>query len=379
MNSISKKILLVENNPEDARFLQDFLPSKGEYKFKLTHSGQLNEALKHLAEESFDLVLLDLSIPESLGLDSISRVHAQAPDVPVIVLTNDKDETTGKKAAQDGAQDYLVKGHFDANLLTRSARYAIEQHRMQKQLIETREQLIHTQKMSSTGTMVASIAHELNNPMMGLLNFVQYCLKHTEKDDKRYSVLQDAEREAKRCSTIVQNLLAFSRMEKQGEERRKQESCSEIFERVFRLLAYRIEKQHITINKSYAEGTPSIWMKPTSIEQVFLNLINNALDALETSDTKQIRVDIHREGNFVRIIVTDTGNGISDENLKNIFQPFFTTKPDGQGTGVGLSVSRTIIKEHRGEITCESRVGVGTEFKILLPIEMRKGGRRQNE
>jgi C4-dicarboxylate-specific signal transduction histidine kinase len=116
-------------------------------------------------------------------------------------------------------------------------------------------------------------------------------------------------------------------------------------------------------------------MKPNSIQQLILNLTTNALDALEGSEKKELDVDIHREGEFVRMTFADTGCGIAAESLRSIFDPFFTTKPVGQGTGLGLSVSQGIVKAQGGQITCESEPGAGTKFIILLSIERSK----QNE
>ena len=233
-------------------------------------------------------------------------------------------------------------------------------------------QLIQTGKMGAVGTMTAGIAHELNNPMMGILNFVQYCLKHTSEDDRRYVVLQDAERETKRCSGIVQNLLTFSRMEQEGDEEYQKVSCTMILERVLQLLSYRVEKENVLVTEHTANGTPTIWIKENNIQQVIFNLINNALDSVKTSEKKEIHVDIHPEGEFVQLTIADTGCGISPENLESIFDPFFTTKSVGEGTGLGLSISHSIIKDHGGELRCESEPGTGTKFKVLLPIEKRE-------
>jgi PAS domain S-box-containing protein len=233
-------------------------------------------------------------------------------------------------------------------------------------------QLIQTEKMSTLGTMVAGVAHELNNPMMGILNFVQYCLKHTATDDRKYSVLKDAERELNRCQDIIQNLLTFSRMEKEGLEARQKESCAAIFDRVLKLLSYRIGKLGVSVTLRNAEDTPEVFMRVNNIQQVFLNLMTNSLHAVENREGREIHVEIGKEGEFVQITIEDTGCGISPENLPRVFDPFFTTKPVGEGTGLGLSLCLNIVKEHGGSITCESRVGFGTKFRVLLPREKRK-------
>ncbi len=246
------------------------------------------------------------------------------------------------------------------------------QERLEKALDELKQshaQLIEAEKMGALGTLTAGMAHELNNPMMGMLNFIQYCLKHTPEDDKRHTVLRDAERETNRCIDIVRNLLTFSRIEQEDEEVYVKESCAVIFDRVFQLLSYRIDKDSVSITQHVAEGTSEIWVKASNMQQVFLNLISNALDALNGIRKKEIDVDICPEGEFVRVTVADNGCGIAPENVPKIFDPFFTTKRPGKGTGLGLSVSQSIVNAHGGEIRCVSEVGVGTKFKVLLPIE----------
>jgi len=232
--------------------------------------------------------------------------------------------------------------------------------------------LIQTEKMSAVGTMVAGVAHELNNPMMGMQHFVHYCLRHTSEDNKIYPVLKDIKHETKRCIDIVQNLLSFSRLEKEGEEAYQKENCAVVLDRVLKLLSYRFKKKNVVLSQKIDDDVPAVWMKVNNIQQVFLNVVNNALDALEESTKREIRIEVHRKGEFVQVIVADSGCGIKQENIKRIFDPFFTTKPVGKGTGLGLSVSQSIIKEHGGDIICESKVGKGTVIKIFLPIERRK-------
>ena len=256
--------------------------------------------------------------------------------------------------------------------VTQQQKRTEERQALFDQLKGSQAQLMQAGKMGAMGTMTAGIAHELNNPMMGLLNFVQYCLKHTAPDDKRYTVLQDAESETKRCSDIVQNLLTFSRMEQEGEEEYHKVSGTKIVDRVLKLLSYRFEKEHVLLTQHTAKGTPAIWMKENNIQQVIFNLINNALDSVKTSEKKEVHVDIRPEGKFVQLTIADSGSGIAPANLEKIFDPFFTTKPVGKGTGLGLSICHSIVESHGGEIICESDVGKGTTIRVLLPMEKRQ-------
>ena len=242
-----------------------------------------------------------------------------------------------------------------------------------RELKQSQAQLIQAEKVAALGTLTAGIAHELNNPMMGMLNFIQYCLKKTPEKGKLFEVLTDAEHETKRCIAIVNNLLTFSRIEKEGEEKYQKIKLASIFDRILRLLTYRIEKENVSIVKQIAENTPEIWIKPSNIQQVFLNLAGNALDALKESQKKEIRLDVRPRGEFVRVTIADSGPGIGPEIFSKIFDPFFTTKPPGKGTGLGLSVSQSIVNAHGGKIVCTSKSGAGTKIEVRLPTERNLG------
>jgi signal transduction histidine kinase len=231
-------------------------------------------------------------------------------------------------------------------------------------------------KMSAIGTLVAGVAHELNNPLMAMLHFAQYCLNHIAEDDQTYTVLQDIEHETRRCIAIVKNLLTFSH---KGDERKKKyesKNPAEILERVIRLLSYRIEKEGVSVTSHVDEETPKIRMHVNTMQDVFLNLLTNALDALEESKKKEVHIDIRPNGDGVLVSVADSGSGIPPEVIGNIYDPFFTTKAVGGGTGLGLSLCQGVIHAHGGEITCESELGTGTVFHAFIPIQRRKGAKR---
>ncbi len=227
-------------------------------------------------------------------------------------------------------------------------------------------QLMQADRMSIVGTLASGVAHELNNPLMSVLGFTQYCLKHSTEDDKKYAVLQDIEQEALRCISIVENLLTFSHMGKEGIEERQDASCADIIERVLKLLSYRIERERVKFIKHYNGRVIDAQVQVNGIQQVFLNVIINALDALLDSNKKEIHIEIKHEGELSLVTIADTGGGISPNNLERIFEPFFTTKTVGKGTGLGLSISRSIIEKNNGKLTCESEAHKGTKFTIQL-------------
>ena len=229
-----------------------------------------------------------------------------------------------------------------------------------------------SEKVTASDVMVASLTHELKNGMMSILYFIQYCLNSTSKEDKRVTALLGAERETKRCMNIVRGFLTHLRIEKEDEEVPQKVSCAVVIDRVFKVLSSRIEKEGVSIMQHYAEKIPEVWMKVSSIQLVFLNIVSNALDALKKVERKEIHVDMNREGQFIRVTIRDTGCGIVRKNLARIFEPFFTSKPPEEGAGLGLSICESIVDGHKGMIICESKFGIGTEFKILLPIEKEK-------
>ena len=401
-------ILLVDDRPENLLSLEALLQEPDLNIIKAT-SG--NEALSLMLEHNFALVLLDVQMPDMDGFETaeLMRSSERTKYVPIIFVTAiNKEEKHVFKGYQTGAVDYLFKP-LDQDILKGKVKVFLELHKQKLSLEETTNelqktneqliqeiterkriekelhklledlrhstaQLMQAEKMSGVGTLVAGVAHELNNPLMGLLNFSAYCLRHTDTEDKRYPVLQDMERESKRCADIVQNLLTFSRMEKQGDESFQKEKFSVILDRVLKLLSYRIEKERVTLSLNISKKTPEIWMKPSSMQQVILNLGTNALDAVGKNQKKEIRIKALPQGEYVQITVADNGTGIAPENLNSIYDPFFTTKPVGKGTGLGLSVTRSIVEMHGGKISCETNSMNGTTFKIVFPLERRAKG-----
>ena len=236
-------------------------------------------------------------------------------------------------------------------------------------LRNSQAQLIQAEKLGALGTLTAGIAHELNNPMMGMLNFAQYCIRHTPEDNKIYSVLQDMERETKRSIKIVRNLQTFSRMDSLGQEQDDEGiECQQVIHRITKLLSYRFEKEQVAFRVTISDDCPKMRVNESSIQQVFLNLISNALDAVKPADTKEIDVNAWHAKGFIIVQVSDSGERIPESLSEKIFDPFFTTKPVGKGTGLGLWVSQSIVEACGGKI----KYGVTQEgkkaFTVQLPV-----------
>lgn len=231
-------------------------------------------------------------------------------------------------------------------------------------LKSTQNQLIQREKLSAVGEFVAGVAHELNNPLTSLIGFAELA-QASGVDEKQATNLTFIVKSAQRCHKIVQSLLGFAR---QHAPERKVVKLSEAIDGVVELLAYEMRTSNIDVATAYEPMLPVIIGDSHQLQQVFLNILNNARQAIvETQKPGRVRVATERAGHLVRITISDNGPGISAENLRKVFDPFFTTKPVGQGTGLGLSLCYGIIKEHGGSIHVTSEVGAGATFTIELP------------
>jgi len=230
----------------------------------------------------------------------------------------------------------------------------------------TQEQLIQSEKLSAVGEFVAGVAHELNNPLTAVMGFSEM-LKETDASEKNRRYLDMIFKSAQRCQKIVQSLLSFARRHK---PERKPVVLKHLIEAVLEIVAYPLRTSNIELVTHFDSALPVVWADEHQLQQVLLNIINNARQALEShpSQTRgQIQIITEIAGENARIIVRDNGPGIPEDNLRKIFDPFFTTKEVGKGTGLGLSLCYGLIREHGGLITPSNAPGGGAQFTIELP------------
>ncbi|MBU0983761.1 MAG: HAMP domain-containing protein [candidate division Zixibacteria bacterium] len=251
-----------------------------------------------------------------------------------------------------------------------------------QQLEEAQTQLIQSEKMSAIGQLAAGVAHELNNPLGGILGYAQFTLeklrknvpeKTTPKDIESYTrYVGDIETQARRCKTIVQNLLRFSRSSR-STEFEEEVDVNQVIAETVTFVEHQFRISEIDLEVNLADDLPVISGNAGQLQQVFTNLMINAMHASEKGTAVRINTRyspaLGEFGGALELRFADSGHGIAEENLKKIFEPFFTTKEVGKGTGLGLSVSYGIVKEHGGEITVTSAVGQGTTFTIVLPVQ----------
>jgi signal transduction histidine kinase/ActR/RegA family two-component response regulator len=233
-------------------------------------------------------------------------------------------------------------------------------------LRQAQEQLMQADKLSSIGQLISGVAHELNNPLSGVLGFTQL-LQAAEANPKVKRGLDRIYGEAVRCQKIVQNLLGFARRYR---PEKSAHDLVQVVEGVLDLRAYQLAVDDVEIERRYGTGLPPTLLDAHQIQQVVLNLINNAHQAMMTiaDRPRRLTVTLERCAERLRVSIGDTGPGIPQDRLPRLFEPFFTTKEPGKGTGLGLSVSLGIIKDHLGDMSVDSAVGTGTTFWFDLPI-----------
>ncbi len=238
------------------------------------------------------------------------------------------------------------------------------------ELLASQRRLLQSEKLAALGRLVAGVGHELNNPIMGILNYVQYCLDHTAQDDSRHSRLIKAVRELERCEHIISALRSYSHGS--GDEPGSDPhpvDCHLLVRETVDLLNENFRQAGIEVAINVPEDLPTINTQSGALRQMLLNLLTNARDAVSEREPKEITVTATAEDGWVAISVADTGCGMSEEVINRVFDPFFTTKAVGEGTGLGMSMVQNLTQRLGGTIEVESKVGEGTVVTVHLPVD----------
>lgn len=233
-----------------------------------------------------------------------------------------------------------------------------EEKRLQREVVQQ-------EKMAAIGVLAGGVAHEINNPLSGIIAFAQLMKKDIGDNKSLEQDLHEIEEAAQRCKKIVADLLDYSRVSK--EQEKCQVDVNVLIEKVFPFVTGELKSYNIEISFDKGRHVPLVTGNPNRLQQVFLNLLTNACHSMPKGGNIKIRT--LKNDNFVDIVVEDSGSGIKKENLDKIFDPFFTTKEPGKGTGLGLSISYRIVKEHGGDLkVVSSEIGKGTKFLVQLPV-----------
>ncbi len=351
-----KTILLIEDNPGDARLVRETLNEQAPHYAKLTHVGCMTEAEKYLAKHAVDIILLDPGLPDAQGLEAVRRAHAAAPVCTLVVLTNLDDESLASQAMQEGAQDYLVKGQIETRGLLRALRYAIERKRLDRLKDE----------------FVSTVSHELRTPLTSISASLGLLMGKAAGNlpDPIVRLLAIAHQNSERLVRLVNDILDIEKMQ-----------SGRVVFNFARVDVRSLVEQAIEGNRELAEGygvrirlegahaVCDVRADPDRLAQVVTNLLSNALKFSPAQD--EVVVTIEEATDVVRISVRDHGAGISVDFKPHIFERFAqadaTNIRQNGGTGLGLSIVKQIVDRLGGEVGFADAPGGGTIFHVALP------------
>lgn len=370
------RILLVEDNPGDAVLLRELLRDAGSLQFELTHVGRLAEARERVLSQGTDVVLLDLSLPDAHGLETVRAMLDAAPEVPIIVLTGLDDDTTAVQAVKEGAQDFLVKGKVDGGLLARAVRYARERKRLELErarLLASEREARATAEAAVRGRdeVLRVVAHDLGNSLSAVLVTTTVLLRTLPEDDeavgKARRRVENIRALAEQMQRLRQDLLDVALLEAgQLSIEPGPSGPASLIEQSLDRYGSVAEERSIQLESRVSPELPRVLADEPRLLQVVANLLTNALKFTPPGGTIVLGAE-EGEGE-VRFYVQDSGPGIPPENLVRLFDRYWTTREGNPfGAGLGLAIARGIVEAHRGRMWVESTPGVGSVFSFTVP------------
>jgi len=398
------RLLLVEDNPGDARLIQEELRDAGGERFELEVATSLAGATARLSRGGVDLVLLDLGLPDSVGLQTFASARACAPQVPFIVLTGLDDEDLALRAVQEGAQDYLVKGQVEGSLLVRAIRYAVEREQARQKIEALNAELERrveerTRELAAANraleranrdlrkldqmktSFIRVTSHELNTPMqvvVGILSMMEEERRHGEPVNR--DMLLAALRGARRLQRLVERVLEIAKV---GEYKvhldRSVTGPLDLVRQVAEDVSPYIQLRGQELRVDVPEGLPELLVDREKVHDVLLNLVMNAIKFTPDGGAISISASRGEDGDLV-FNVRDTGAGIAEADRPYVFDEFFVSfdtlhHSSGEyefgkrGIGLGLAIAKDFVQMHGGRIWMETELGKGSTFHFTLPLD----------
>ncbi len=394
------KLLLIEDNPLDAKLFQRLLDRSSRASYKVEFAGTLSDAFEFLESSGdVDAIVIDLNLPDSQGLDTFRAVRLKYPNLPLIVLTADDDERLALKAVQAGAQDYIVKGDLSPIFLGRAIRYAIERqsaetkihqlnHDLEKRVLDLAaanknlDRLSHglslardeaVQAAAYKSEFVAKMSHEIRTPIAAVLGTIDL-LKTTQLNEEQKDLVEIINASAESLLNSVSDVLDYSKLESgQVELEVKDFSPVRLLEGTADLVSQSATKKGLSIMSFIDPYIPEMLQgDPVRIRQILLNLLGNAIKYTKRGEvcvqaTKESYDDLSM---LVRFSVIDTGPGLSESDIAELFKPFSETKENvsGDGAGLGLTISKRLVELMGGQMGVESDEGRGSTFWFSIRL-----------
>lgn len=366
------KFLFLEDNPLDAHLVIERLKQAG-YDADIVHVAGREEFLHALKSDKFDLILSDYTLPAWDGMQALELARNIAGKVPFIFVSGTMGEDAGVEAFRRGATDYIGKTRL--LMLPNAVDRALREHSLSEQQTKANEEISRAadlmrenEKLAIIGRLVATIVHEINNPLEAVSNLVYLLGQDPELTPSARQYVDLTRKELDRVIQITKQTLNFYREAAEPVE----VTPSDLIEEVLVLFGRKIESRQVQLEKDY-HYTEKIKVLPGELRQVLANLVGNAVDATGPGGKLRIRIRHSRlwsdEGvTGIRIVVADSGSGMSEETMKNLGHPFFTRKGQ-RGTGLGVWVTKRIITKYGGTLSVRSTTGQrhGSVFSVFLP------------
>lgn len=394
---MAEKVLVVDDEKDICKILAKILELAG-YEVVTAYNG--TDAIAMAREHGPELVFLDFMMPDLTGLDVLRAIRGYSEDIYVVIVTGRGSEEVAANVMKSGAADYIIKPFAKdriisvardtlrirkAEITARGLQTQLEElnrdlekkvEERTRDLVETQERLVHQQNLASLGEMSGGMAHEIRNPLNSISLFSQLLMDELPPGDERREYLDKIMGDVERIDAIVTNLNLFSRRIKRD---KSPLVLTEVVRSVMRSLNTQFSGKGIEVSVDAEDGLPEILASREEMEEVFSHLLVNAMQAIGKDGRIGVEIRVihvgRREGQdsenhakYLEVSVSDSGIGIARENLDKVFIPFFTTKTDWGGTGLGLSVIHRIITDHKGTIDVESEEGKGARFLIRLPV-----------
>lgn len=375
---LALEILVVEDNPGDYELVRVALSSSDAFHFQLTRASSLREALALVEDQSFDLALVDLHLPDSDGLATVEPIRAAAPDTAIVVLTVNQDPELERQLLRGIVEDYLVKQEVGP-MMGRLLYHAVERRRLADASRRAEQRLRRAVRLQSLAVMAGGIAHDFNNLLMGVLANTELAMKEVGSAKPLSVYLGRVDSCARRAATLTHQILAYA-----GGHWGQRSPVD--LEAMIRELVPRLETDPAPARRLVLELQPELKLTVNSaqLEQALVELVGNAVEAMpDAAGSILIRTAVRHcdhdvletpylstvpeAGQYVEIAVSDDGEGMGDETLEHLFDPFYTTRFEGRG--LGLAGVLGFVRSHGGVIRVDSEIGAGTRMTMLLPVE----------
>jgi len=377
MSAETLRVLLIEDNPGDVRLIKEMFAEARYPAFTLECVERLTDGLARLIDSRFDVILLDLSLPDSSGLNTFVTLHGATEDLPIVILSGLNDETTAVECVNAGAQDYLIKGDVNSHLLIRSLRYAVARGSLEKERSQllARERSARAQAEAANRAkdeFLAMVSHELRTPLSAMLGWSRMLTSGKLDAVSASRGIEAIERNARVQTKLIADLLDISRITTGKLQLVTQPlKLYSVTTDTVDAMRPTAQAKQISLELNLDPDAGLISGDPDRLQQIIWNLLSNAIKF--TPAGGRVQITLQRVGTHVQIKVADTGQGIDVEFLPHVFERFSqadssTTRKFG-GLGLGLSIARHLVEMHGGVIQVDSAgEGQGATFTVMFPL-----------